>query len=63
MPRQFFVGGNFKMYVLYLLPAGVDRRPACDVFMLTDYRNGSVETIKKIIGYLNQAELDPKTGS
>jgi len=33
MPRQFFVGGNFKM-------------------------NGSVETIKKIIGYLNDAKLD-----
>ncbi|KAH7342863.1 triosephosphate isomerase [Rhexocercosporidium sp. MPI-PUGE-AT-0058] len=33
MPRQFFVGGNFKM-------------------------NGSVEGIKKIIGYLNDAKLD-----
>ncbi|PSS13052.1 hypothetical protein M430DRAFT_105848 [Amorphotheca resinae ATCC 22711] len=36
MPRQFFVGGNFKM-------------------------NGSVESIKKIIGHLNDAKLDPKT--
>jgi len=35
MPRQFFVGGNFKM-------------------------NGSVESIKKIIGYLNDAKLDEK---
>jgi hypothetical protein len=26
------------------------------------YRNGSVETIKKIIGYLNDAKLDPNTG-
>lgn len=26
-------------------------------------RNGSVETIKKIIGYLNDAKLDPNTGS
>jgi triosephosphate isomerase len=34
MPRQFFVGGNFKM-------------------------NGSVESIKKIIGYLNDTKLDP----
>jgi len=24
--------------------------------------NGSVETIKKIISYLNEAKLDPKTG-
>jgi triosephosphate isomerase len=36
MPRQFFVGGNFKM-------------------------NGSVETIKKIVGYLNDAQLDNNT--
>jgi len=33
MPRQFFVGGNFKM-------------------------NGSVESIKKIVKYLNDAKLD-----
>jgi hypothetical protein len=26
-------------------------------------RNGSVETIKKIIGYLNDAKLDPNTGA
>lgn len=26
------------------------------------FRNGSVETIKKIIGYINDAKLDPKTG-
>ena len=25
-------------------------------------RNGSVEGIKKIISYLNEAKLDPKTG-
>lgn len=27
------------------------------------YRNGSVETIKKIIGYLNEAQLDPRVGA
>jgi hypothetical protein len=26
------------------------------------FRNGSVDTIKKIIGYINDAKLDPKTG-
>ncbi|KAF7924108.1 uncharacterized protein EAE97_010720 [Botrytis byssoidea] len=36
MPRQFFVGGNFKM-------------------------NGSVDSIKKIVGNLNDAKLDPNT--
>jgi hypothetical protein len=31
--------------------------------MLMGCRNGSVETIKKIIGYLNEVQLDPKVGS
>ena len=31
--------------------------------LIVEFRNGSVEAIKKIIGYLNDAKLDPNTGS
>ncbi|KAI9879065.1 MAG: triosephosphate isomerase [Pleopsidium flavum] len=46
MARQFFVGGNFKMYPS---PSPVP------------FRNGSVKTITDIVHRLNDAKLDEKT--
>ncbi|KAL0262883.1 triosephosphate isomerase [Diplodia seriata] len=43
MTRQFFVGGNFKMYVEFFL----------------DPANGTKESIKSLVKNLNDAKLDP----
>lgn len=48
-----------------LLTVGIAFEPwEVDVAIQTDtrFRNGSVESIKKIIGYLNDANLDSNTG-
>jgi hypothetical protein len=41
----------------------IDELTWSDWELIVEDRNGSVETIKKIIGYLNDAKLDPNTGS
>ena len=61
MPRQFFVGGNFKMWELLFTFSPPTKQKG---FQLTFalIRNGSVDSIKKIVGNLNDAKLDPNTG-
>jgi hypothetical protein len=75
MPRQFFVGGNFKMYVPLLsdpqcpaMPLQMSlvryiryapRRNPTTNLLRT--RNGSTESIKGIINNLNSAQLDPSS--
>ncbi len=63
MGRQFFVGGNFKMYPT--LPGShfgnraISNGRANTVVL---DRNGSMKTITEIIHRLNDAKLDEKTG-
>ncbi|KAL8957620.1 MAG: hypothetical protein Q9183_006010, partial [Haloplaca sp. 2 TL-2023] len=50
MARQFFVGGNFKMYNVHHL------RILCSAI-----GNGTIKSIQDIIQNLNDAKLDPDT--
>lgn len=62
MPRKFFVGGNFKMYVV---SPTLDSTPHITTNKLlpssTSSRNGTVQSITQIISNLNSAKLDPNT--
>ncbi|KAL9607843.1 MAG: hypothetical protein Q9204_009285, partial [Flavoplaca sp. TL-2023a] len=62
MPRQFFVGGNFKMYMSQIHP----QRPLTNRALMANspngwLRNGTIKSTQDIIKNLNDAKLDPKT--
>ncbi|KAJ5160197.1 Triosephosphate isomerase [Penicillium canariense] len=73
MPRQFFVGGNFKMYVQHppATPRYLNGLPfhngspldlsTQDRTIDQNYRNGVAESITNIVKNLNAAKLDPNT--
>ena len=60
MGRQFFVGGNFKMFVFLVLCSNSWQCSDLATYVLV--RNGTIKSIIDIINNLNNASLDPKTG-